>query len=76
MKTLSVFALTLALATGAAFAQGSGSGSGGGTEAGESGKSTGKSNAAMTPTVDQCKKGWDSTMRMTEAEFKAGCAKK
>lgn len=79
MKTFSAIALSLVLATGAALAQGtggSGSSGGGGTEAGPGGTNTGKSNAAMTPSVEQCQKGWDSSMRMTQAEFKAACEKK
>ena len=80
MKTLSAIALALTLATGAAFAQGSGGAggggsSGGGEAAGKSGMNTGKETAAQTPTVEQCKKGWDSSMRMTKMEFDAGCKK-
>jgi hypothetical protein len=80
MKTVTAIALALTLATGAAFAQGSGgSGSGGaaggGTEAGKSGMTTGKESAAQNPTPEQCAKGWDSSMRMTQAEFNAGCRK-
>ena len=74
MKTLSAFAFALVIATGAALAQGSG-GSGGGTESGKAGQSTGKESAAQNPTTDQCAKGWDSSMRMTKAEFDAGCKK-
>ena len=37
---------------------------------------TGKDAAAMNPTVEQCQKGWDSSMRLTQAEFKAACEKK
>ena len=79
MKTISAFAFALVIATGAALAQGSGgsgrSGGGGGTEAGKSGQSTGKESAAQNPTAEQCTKGWDSSMRMTKAEFDAGCKK-
>jgi hypothetical protein len=56
------------LATGAALAQGtggSGSSGGGGTDAGPGGTNTGKDSAAMNPTVEQCQKGWDASMRMT-----------
>lgn len=79
MKTLSAIALTLMLATGSALAQGtggSGSGSSGGTDTGAGGTNTGKDAAGMIPTVEQCRKGWDSSMRMTKAEFDANCAKK
>jgi hypothetical protein len=78
MKTLSAFALAFALATGGALAQGSGgsgSSGGGGTDTGPSGQNTGKDSAGMTPTTQQCAKGWDSTMRMTRAEFDAACKK-
>jgi hypothetical protein len=77
MKTLSAFALALTLATGAAFAQGTGgSGSGsGGTDAGPGGVNTGKDAAAQNPTTQQCAKGWDSSMRMTQAEFNEKCKK-
>ena len=77
MRTISAFAFALVIATGAALAQGSGGsgGSGGGTEAGKSGQSTGKETAAQTPTAEQCTKGWDSSMRMTQAEFNAACKK-
>jgi hypothetical protein len=30
----------------------------------------------MNPTVEQCKKGWDSSMRLTRAEFDAACKNK
>ena len=79
MKTFSAVALALVLASGSAFAQGtggSGSSGGGGTSAGPGGTNTGKDAAGMNPTVEQCKKGWDSSMRMTKAEFDANCAKK
>jgi hypothetical protein len=79
MKTLSAIALSLVLATGAALAQGtggSGSSGGGGTDTGPGGTNTGKDAAAMNPTVEQCQKGWDSSMRLTQAEFKAACEKK
>lgn len=78
MKTLSAFAFALILATGAALAQGSGgsgSSGGGGTETGPGGQNTGKDSAGMTPTAEQCGKGWDSSMRMTRAEFDAACKK-
>ena len=75
MKTFTAVALALALSTGAAFAQGTG-GSSGGTDTGPGGTNTGKDSAAMNPTVEQCKKGWDSSMRLTRAEFDAACAKK
>jgi hypothetical protein len=80
MRTLSAFALALVLATGAAMAQGSGgsgsgSGASGGTESGPGGTSTGKEAGAMNPTPEQCAKGWDSTMRMTQAAFNAACKK-
>ena len=80
MRTISAFAFALVIAIGAALAQGSGgsgsgSGGGGGTEAGKSGQSTGKETAAQTPTAEQCTKGWDSSMRMTQAEFNAACKK-
>lgn len=71
MKTLSALALALTLASGAAFAQSSG-----GTDTGPSGTNTGKDTAAMNPTVEQCRKGWDSSMRLTRVEFDAACAKK
>jgi|SoiMethySBSTD1v2_1073268.scaffolds.fasta_scaffold4751666_1 hypothetical protein len=75
MKTLSAFAFALVLATGAALAQGSGGSGSGGTDVGPGGTNTGKDSAAMNPTVEQCKKGWDSTMRLTRAEFDAACKK-
>jgi hypothetical protein len=78
MKTISAFAFALVLATGAALAQGSGGsggGSGGGTDTSVGGTNTGKDSAGMTPTPEQCKKGWDSSMRMTRAEFDASCQK-
>ena len=77
MKTLSAFAFALVLASGAAMAQGSGSGggSGGGTESGPGGVSTGKEAGAANPTAAQCAKGWDSSMRMTQAEFNMKCKK-
>lgn len=78
MKVLSAFTLALVLATGAAMAQGSGSGGGGGgggTEPGPSGMNTGKDAAGMNPTPEQCAKGWDATMRVTQAEFNAKCKK-
>jgi len=75
MKTLSAIAFSLVLATGAALAQGSGGSGGGGTDAGPGGTNTGKDSAGMTPTAEQCAKGWDSTMRMTQAEFNAACKK-
>lgn len=74
MKTLTAVTLALALSTGAAFAQGAGGS--GGTDTGPGGVNTGKDSAAMNPTVEQCKKGWDSSMRLTRAEFDAACAKK
>jgi hypothetical protein len=76
MKTLTAAAFALVIAAGAAFAQGSGGAGGGGTSAGPGGTNTGKDAAGMNPTVEQCKKGWDSSMRMTKAEFDANCAKK
>jgi hypothetical protein len=63
MKTLSAIAVSLVLATGA-------------TDTGPGGTNTGKDAAAMNPTVEQCQKGWDSSMRLTQAEFKAACEKK
>jgi hypothetical protein len=75
MKTISAVALALALSTGAAFAQGSGGSGSGGTGTGPGGTNTGKDSAAMNPTVEQCKKGWDSSMRQTKAEFDAACKK-
>src|SRR5688500_333918 len=75
MKTLSAIAVSLVLATGAALAQGSGGSGSGGTDTGPGGTNTGKDAAAMNPTVEQCQKGWDSSMRMTQAEFKAACEK-
>lgn len=75
MKTLSAVAVALVMATGAALAQGSGSSGGGGTDTGPSGQNTGKDSAGMTPTTQQCAKGWDSSMRMTRAEFEAACKK-
>jgi hypothetical protein len=76
MKTLTAAAFALVIASGAAFAQGYGGAGGGGTTAGPGGTNTGKDAAGMNPTVEQCKKGWDSSMRMTKAEFDANCAKK
>ncbi len=76
MKILTSAAVALVIATGAAFAQGSGGSGSGGTTAGPGGTNTGKDAAGMNPTVEQCKKGWDSSMRMTKAEFDANCAKK
>ena len=75
MRTLSAFGLAFVLATGAALAQGSGGSGSGGTDVGPGGTNTGKDSAAMNPTVEQCKKGWDSTMRLTRAEFDAACKK-
>jgi hypothetical protein len=75
MKTLTAVALALAVSTGAAFAQGSGSSGGGGTDAGPGGVNTGKDAAAQNPTTQQCAKGWDSSMRMTRAEFDEKCKK-
>lgn len=72
MKTLCAFVFALTLASGAAFAQGSG---GGGTEAGPKGGNTGKEQSAQTPTPEQCTKGWDSSMRITQAEFNDKCKK-
>ena len=48
--------------------------SGGGTESGPGGKSTGKE-AGTNPTAEQCAKGWDSSMRITQAEFNEKCKK-
>jgi hypothetical protein len=76
MKTIAAFAFAMVVATGAALAQGSGGSGSGGTSAGPGGTNTGKDAAGMNPTVEQCKKGWDSSMRMTKAEFDANCAKK
>jgi hypothetical protein len=76
MKTLSAIAVSLVLATGAALAQGTGGAGSGGTDTGPGGTNTGKDAAAMNPTVEQCQKGWDSSMRLTQAEFKAACEKK
>jgi hypothetical protein len=78
MRTLSAFVLALVLATGAAVAQssgGSGSGASGGTESGPGGTSTGKEAGAMNPTPEQCAKGWDSSMRMSQTAFNAACKK-
>jgi hypothetical protein len=77
MKYLGALTLALVLSTGAALAQGAGGGSGGsvgGAETGKGGTSTGRE-ASIKPTADQCAKGWDSFMRMTQAEFNAGCKK-
>ena len=76
MKTFAAFAFAMVVATGAALAQGSGGSGSGGTSAGPGGTNTGKDAAGMNPTVEQCKKGWDSSMSMTKAEFDANCAKK
>ena len=76
MRTIGAVAVALVLAGGAAMAQGSGgSGGGGGTESGPGGVSTGKEAGAANPTADQCTKGWDSSMRMTKAEFDMKCKK-
>ena len=77
MKTLSAFTLALVLATGAAMAQGTG-GSGsssGGTDTGPGGTNTGKDAASMNPSPQQCAQGWNSSLRMTKAEFDAACKK-
>ena len=70
MRTIGAIALALALSTGAALAQSSG----GGTESGPGGKSTGKE-AGTNPTAEQCAKGWDSSMRITQTEFNEKCKK-
>lgn len=75
MKTVGALVLALTLATGAAFAQGSGGSGGGGTDAGPGGINTGKDSAAQNPTTEQCAKGWDSSMRLTQVEFNEKCKK-
>jgi hypothetical protein len=64
VKTLGTIAVALLLGTGAALAQG--------TESGPGGESFGKE-AGTTPTVEQCREGWNASYRMTEAEFVAAC---
>jgi hypothetical protein len=76
MRTLSAFALAMALATGGALAQGTGSGSsGGGTPSGPGGTSTGKEAGAM-PTPQDCARGYQAGSRWTKVEFDEACKKK
>lgn len=71
MRTLAAIAFATLLATGGAVAQDSGSGG----ESGPGGQSTGREVGAM-PTVEDCERGWDPSMRVTEAEFNIACENK